>query len=109
MILAAETLINVIIGTGGLVVVAIIGYLGQRVTRSQVRDLHDEVRTNHGLKAGQYLELTAASAAKAAVEAAVARSVAESLVGEFRKHAEQDRINFEEIRELIAGDTSTTK
>jgi type VI protein secretion system component VasK len=110
MILAAETLTNVVVTGVFMIVVAAIGYFGNRATKRDVQALHAEVKTNHGLRQGEYVELAAASAGKAALEASLARAMVEELGRQFNSHAQQDEANFNEIRELVTagGDTSAS-
>lgn len=81
-----ETVLAAIITTLGAVYVT----LGQRRTRRAVTDVHDEIRTNHGLRAGEYLERVAE------VQISVAR-----LRLDLADHAVTDSENFDSLRKSL--------
>lgn len=76
------------------VIVAGISVFGNWLTRRRVEALHQEVRTNDGKRAGDYIEETAKEVARASVAAMLAKTVAEAAALEMHKHDARDRAAF---------------
>lgn len=105
------------------VLVAIIGFAGVMLTAwgaahrvgKRVTEVHDEVKTNHGKRLGQYMEevndalvLHAErveriehNVGRMASEMGLMRGFAEGLSARHQKHVNEDQVAFEEIRGLL--------
>lgn len=72
--------------------------VSQRRTRKVVKEVHDEVRTNDGQRAGERIEdIGAALTALANGIAEMGQALAETLAA----HTESDTENFEELRTML--------
>lgn len=71
--------------------------ISNRKTRGAVGRVHDEVRTNHGLRAGDYLEMVAQVQETSAAQGRVIASLAQS----WGDHTVADAVSFEEISKRL--------
>lgn len=77
------TLAAAIISGGFVFAAAIVNGRAQRRTRVAVEGVHDEVRTNHGRRAGEYLE-----------DISQVKTDLNSLATTFAKHVDSDAEQF---------------
>jgi hypothetical protein len=91
------------IGAAGLVLAGFVQVLGQRKTRKTVEAVHDEVRTNHGKSASDYLEMVEEVKDKLTQVEANQNAFVRLLAD----HTTQDGRQFQEIHDMLTEGTFT--
>lgn len=103
MSIDATTVITAAISAVGLGVSTIIPVVVTRRaaarTAEKVDNVHAEVRTNHGMRAGEYLELLTSIQSEVASQGRVVAHLAQA----WGDHTVSDAVSFEEITKRLAG------
>lgn len=99
-------IIVALIGLIGLIASVTIPVVMGRRTQTKVDAVHAEVKTNHGLRAGEYMEMVAEVLAEARTHAAKVTQV-EAMVTDLSQqwadHTISDAVSFDEISARLEG------